>query len=145
MSAEMPPFLPDRLEAGTVNTTGIAGLTGGLRFIRQRTIPRIYQEEMTLLERLYQGLSRIKGVTLYNRPQLPVLSFGIAGISGEAAAERLGKLGFALRGGFHCSPLAHETMGTIETGTARIGVGAFNTAAEADSLLRAVRQVARES
>lgn len=144
LEPDMPPFLPDRLEAGTVNTTGIAGLTGGLRFIRQRTIPRIHREEMALLERLYGGLSQIKGVILYNHPQLPVLSFGIEGMSGEAAAGRLGELGYALRGGFHCSPLAHETMGTLKTGTARIGIGAFNTAAEADGLLRAIRQVVRE-
>ncbi|MCI8622204.1 MAG: aminotransferase class V-fold PLP-dependent enzyme [Provencibacterium sp.] len=145
LETDMPPFLPDRLEAGTVNTTGIAGLTGGLRFVRLRTIPRIYREEMELTHRLYQGLSEIKGVTLYNRPGLPVLSFGIEGMTGEAAAGRLGELGYALRGGFHCSPLAHETMGTLETGTARIGVGAFNTAAQAEGLLRAVRRVVKET
>ena len=100
---------------------------------------------MELTHRLYQGLSEIKGVTLYNRPGLPVLSFGIEGMTGEAAAGRLGELGYALRGGFHCSPLAHETMGTLETGTARIGVGAFNTAAQAEGLLRAVRRVVKET
>lgn len=145
LEPEMPPFLPDRLEAGTVNTTGIAGLTGGLRFVRGRGIPNIYREEMALMGRIYQGLSEIPGVALYNRPQLPVLSFNIRGMSGEAAASRLGELGFALRGGFHCSPLAHETMGTLETGTARIGIGAFNTLPEAQGLLRAIRRVAKES
>ena len=86
----------------------------------------------------YEGLEKIDGVILYNRPQLPVLSFGIEGMSGEAVTEALAQKGFALRGGFHCSPLAHQTMGTYESGTARIGIGAFNTREQAAALLRAV-------
>lgn len=140
--SEMPPFLPDRLEAGTINTTGIAGLLGGMRFVRAHTVERIYREEMSLCNQIYQGLSGIKGVILYNRPQLPVLSFGIEGMSGEGVAEALNTYGFALRGGFHCSPLAHQTMGTQETGTARVGIGAFNTSRQAAALIQAVRKVA---
>lgn len=134
----MPPFLPDRLEAGTVNTMGIAGLRGGLRFLRRRTVAGIHRSEMALTNYLYEGLEKIDGVILYNRPQLPVLSFGIEGMSGEAVTEALAQKGFALRGGFHCSPLAHQTMGTYESGTARIGIGAFNTREQAAALLRAV-------
>ena len=134
----MPPFLPDRLEAGTVNTMGIAGLRGGLRFLRRRTVAGIHRSEMALTDYLYEGLEKIDGVILFNRPQLPVLSFGIEGMSGEAVTEALAQKGFALRGGFHCSPLAHQTMGTYESGTARIGIGAFNTREQAAALLRAV-------
>lgn len=138
MEASMPPFLPDRLEAGTINTTGIAGLLGGLQFVRQHTIQRIYREEMELASYLFEGLSNIGDVILYNRPRLPVLSFGMRGRNGEEIAAELSERGFGLRGGFHCSPLAHRTMGTQDTGTARIGIGAFNTRPQAAALLRAV-------
>ena len=141
LEAEMPPFLPDRLEAGTVNTTGIAGLLGGLQFLRRQ--PRLYENEMTLTHFLFDKLARIPDVILYRRPALPVFSFGIRDMTGEAVADALARRGFALRGGFHCSPLAHRAMGTIETGTARVSLGAFNTMPQVQALLRAVDTVRR--
>lgn len=142
---EMPPFLPDRLEAGTVNTTGIAGLLGGLRFVCAHTTVGLYREEMAVTKIIYDGLSRMCGTVLYNRPALPVLSFGIEGMTGEAVTAALAARGFALRGGLHCSPLAHRTMGTFETGTARVGVGAFNTRRQAFELIHAVECVQKET
>lgn len=145
LEPEMPPFLPDRLEAGTLNTTGIAGLLGGLRFVRSRTPALLLRSELAVTDMLYDELSRIRGVVLYNRPQVPVLSFGIEGMSGESVAEALARKGFALRGGFHCSPLAHRSMGTAEAGTARVSVGAFNTVRQAQALLRAIASTAGDA
>lgn len=144
LESDMPDFLPDRLEAGTVNTTGIAGFLGGLSFVKKRGVEKLHTQEMAVIRRLCAGLKKIPGVVLYNEPRLPVLSFCITGMTGEAVAARLGERGFALRGGLHCSPLAHRTMGTLEGGTARIGVGAFNTLPQAEALLQAVARLTKE-
>ena len=145
---EMPDFLPDRLEAGTHNLAGIAGLLEGLHFVQRRTPEAILNHERTLTARCAEALSAIPGVTVYAAPRLfsqaGVLSFQVEGLDCEAAAERLGARGIAVRAGLHCAPLAHRSAGTLEAGTVRASFSAFNTAREAELLAGAVAQIARE-
>ena len=141
----MPEFLPDRLEAGTHNIAGIAGLLEGLRFLERRGLEDIAAHESKLIRRMGEGLEEIPGVRPFLSPdpsvQAGVLSFRAAGRDCEELGDVLGSRGVALRAGLHCAPLAHETAGTLETGTLRASVSAFNTGREIEKFLRIVREV----
>lgn len=140
---DMPPFLPDRLEAGTHNMPGIAGLFQGLRFVRRTGVGVILSHEQRLTRRAAAGLSRIPGVTVFSGPsQAGVLSFQVRGMDCETVGERLNRMGIAVRAGLHCAPLAHETAGTFQEGTVRASFSAFNTPAEALQLVRCVARIA---
>lgn len=141
----MPDFLPDRLEAGTHNIAGIAGLLEGLRFLNRRGVESIAAHEAGLIRRMGDGLRAIPGVEVFqaeDRPaQAGVLSFRVRGRDCEELGEDLGERGFAVRAGLHCAPLAHESAGTLASGTVRASVSAFNTGGEMDQFVRAVRQL----
>ena len=128
---EMPDFLPDRLEAGTHNVPGIAGLQAAVEYLLQQGTARIYAREDTLLNALAEALTGTPGLRLFyagdKRLQCSVLSCLTETCSAESAAEALGERGVAVRSGLHCAPLAHETVGTIETGTVRFSVSPFLT------------------
>ena len=144
---EMPDFLPDRLEPGTHNVPGIAGLEAGLRFVRQTGTGRILRHERALIRRAAEGLRSVDGVTVYaaaeEENQLGVLSFTAADREPEELARRLADRGVAVRAGYHCAPLAHRTAGTPEQGTVRLSVSAFNRAEEIDRFLRVLRSVVK--
>ena len=127
----MPDFLPDRLEAGTHNMPGIAGLEAGLRFVRERR-ERIERHERALIARAAAALRGMDGVTVYAArdaaEQVGVLSFNLDGREPEKTADALAQRGFALRGGLHCAPYAHRTAGTLPNGTVRLSVSAFTSA-----------------
>ena len=142
---EMPDFLPDRLEAGTHNICGIAGLLEGIRFVRSRGEGAILAHERRLIEAAAGELSVMPGVWAYcdqtGSCQAGVLSFHIPRLDCETAAEVLGRRGIAVRAGLHCAPLAHQTAGTFERGTIRASVSAFNTLREMECFLHAVRHL----
>ena len=144
---QMPGFLPDRLEAGTHNVTGIAGLLEGLRFVRRRGEGAILAHERQLTAYCAHLLEGIGGVTVYAAPRLfcqaGVLSFRLEGMDCEEVGARLGEQGIAVRAGLHCAPTAHRTAGTLDTGTVRASFSAFNTAADAEALAAAVRRLTR--
>ena len=142
---EMPDFLPDRLEAGTHNVPGVAGLEAGLRYVRGMTPERILRHERRLIRRAAEGLKRLGGVTVFAAEdaakQLGVLSFTVDGRESEDIAHALAQRGIAVRAGLHCAPLAHRSAGTTERGTVRLSVCAFTTEAEIDALLRELRGI----
>ncbi len=142
---EMPDFLPDRLEAGTHNVPGIAGLAAGIDFVRAQRTERILLHERQLLRRAGEGMSRIPRVSCYlardeNR-QAGALSFTVSGMPPEQVAEQMARRGIALRAGLHCAPFAHRTAGTLPDGTVRMSVSAFNRAFEIDAMLFSLREV----
>ena len=142
----MPDFLPDRLEAGTHNMPGIAGLEAGLRFVRERR-ERIERHERALIARAAAALRGMDGVTVYAArdaaEQVGVLSFNLDGREPEETADALAQRGFALRGGLHCAPYAHRTAGTLPNGTVRLSVSAFTSAADIDAFARVLRSIVR--
>lgn len=124
----MPDFLPDAAEAGTQNVTGIYALSAGLEFIRQRGEKSILEHEVRLRRRLSQALRELPGAEIYEgAPQTGVLSVNFHGEDCERASQRLAEHGIAVRAGLHCAPLAHESAGTLKTGTVRFSFSAFNT------------------
>lgn len=143
---DMPDFLPDRLEAGTHNMPGIAGLEAGLRFVRERR-ERIERHERALIARAAAALRGMDGVTVYAArdaaEQVGVLSFNLDGREPEETADALAQRGFALRGGLHCAPYAHRTAGTLPNGTVRLSVSAFTSAADIDAFAHVLRSIVR--
>ncbi len=140
-----PDFYPDRLECGTLNVVGICGLGAGIDFVLQKTAKRIYAHELALIEMADRLLRGCTGVEIYTpRPQYNrtagVLSFNVRGKTGEETTSYLSDRGFALRGGLHCSGLAHKKLGTLEIGTARIGVGYNNNPAQVIALVGAIKR-----
>ena len=119
---DMPDDTPERIEAGTLNVPGIAGLYAGLRYLRQEGIERIFKREQKQAKRCAAGLEKM-GMKVYSGPhQAGTVSF-LSGLDCETAAQIFAKKGIAVRAGLHCAPLAHESAGTLETGTVRVSFG----------------------
>lgn len=144
---EMPDFLPDRLEAGTHNVPGIAGLLAGVRFVRERGLEQICLHERKLALRASEGLRSIPGVSVCARrdlfAQTGVLSFVPEGQDAELVGNALAEAGVAVRAGMHCAPLAHRTAGTLDSGTVRLSFSAFNTPEEVDRFLAVLPEALR--
>lgn len=144
---EMPDFLPDRLEAGTHNVPGIAGLLEGIRFIKRRGEESILRRERELTHQAAKALSAIPGVTVYAAgdpaAQAGVLSFRIDSLDCEEIGQRLGERDIAVRAGLHCAPYAHRSAGTEKSGTVRVSFSDFNTSKEVEILAREVERLAR--
>ena len=122
MRQEMPEYLPDRAEAGTLNVPGISGLAAGIRYIRRQGTDAILRREQAMMKKCV-GLLEKRGYRVFSgQHQSGTVSF-VPKIDCEELAERLGSLGIAVRAGLHCAPLAHESAGTLETGTVRISFG----------------------
>lgn len=144
----MPETLPERLEAGTHNVCGIAGLREGIRFVRTMTTQRIYAGEERLIRRLAVRLNNLPGLRVFlseSNNQSGVLSVIPSSMSCDALSERLGAAGIAVRCGLHCAPLAHETAGTIQSGTVRLSLSPFNTPQEIDRTADVVEKILKNS
>ncbi len=144
---EMPDDLPERLEAGTPNVPGVAGLIEGLAFVKQKGVAAVATHEHKLLKLLLDRLSRVAGVKLYHADdlsnQVGVLSFTVDGLDSESAAEQLAQKGIAVRAGYHCAPLAHQSAGTMDGGTVRVSFSLYNTESQVVQLARAVEGLRR--
>lgn len=142
-SREMPEDLPERLEAGTVNVPGFAGLKSGLEYLKATGLDTIFQREHRQLVRCADRLKKL-GFRVFSGPgQASTVSF-LPGTDCEEAAEILGKQGIAVRAGLHCAPLAHESAGTVETGTVRISFGHTASTRETEAFVRAVSKLPRK-
>ncbi|WP_217596497.1 aminotransferase class V-fold PLP-dependent enzyme [Cohnella sp. GbtcB17] len=145
-SPEQPSTRPDRYEAGTPNTIGIAGLTEGVRFVLSETVQRIHAKELSLTRELMAGLSEIPGVRLLGPgpaiERTAIVAFTLDGVDPSETAFLLDRqFGIAVRSGFHCTPLGHESAGTTETGAVRASPGYFTQQSDIVSLVRAVKEI----
>ena len=119
---QMPDFLPDVGEAGTVNVPGIAGLSAGLDCVIKETPERIFAREQREMRRCANKLEKLGYKVFYGENQCGTVSF-VPECGCEELAEFLGKHRICVRAGLHCAPLAHESAGTLSTGTVRISFG----------------------
>ena len=149
MQLVQPEAYPERLESGTLNVPGIAGLAAGAAFVRRLGPETIFAHEMRLAKEIADGLSEMPRVHLYtdfhNRAQrfVPLISFNIAGMHSEEAGAALASHGFAVRAGLHCAPLAHRAYGTLDTGTVRVCPSVFSAEKDVKSLLNCIFQIAK--
>lgn len=137
---KMPEFLPDKLEAGTVNVPGIAGLAEGIAYVTRVGPETILRREQRAAEAAAKGLAGA-GYRVFSGPhQSGTLSFLREGTDCEELAEAFSRCGIAMRAGLHCAPTAHESAGTLETGTVRASFGHDAALSQAQALVRAARQ-----
>lgn len=143
----MPDFLPDRLEAGTHNIPGVAGLLEGLRYVKERGTGSILAHERAMTCLAARGLSEIPGVMVYTAAdrvrQAGVLSFQLDGMDCEAVGTPWAPAAWRSAPGLHCAPLAHQSAGTFETGTIRASFSSFSTRREVDQFVREVAALRR--
>ena len=143
---EMPDFLPDRLEAGTQNVCGAAGLLAGMRFVSRKGVGRIHAHERALACRMMDRLVCVPGVAVFRggQEQSGLFSLTVEGMDCEVAAEELAKWDVAVRAGLHCAPLAHQSAGTADTGTIRFSFSAFNNAGQVDRTAAILRKIVKD-
>ena len=147
-SPRQPEFAPDRYESGTLNTPGIAGLNEGVKYLLQRGVEGVQQDERMLSGRLLASLAETARVHVYG-PRNPcertgVISFNIDDCDPVLVADELDRdFDIACRAGLHCAYLAHRSQGTEQTGTVRFSLGALSTEHDVDVALAAVRTLAQ--
>jgi cysteine desulfurase family protein len=140
---------PYRLEYGTINTLGVAGLYAGAKWVEKKGIKNIYEYEMKLITILRRGLKEIEGVTLYCQNDLKnhisVLIFNIEGLEAMNTGTILDvDYNIACRTGLHCAPLIHEQLGTDKIkGAVRFSIGPFNTEEDVKTAIEAVKEIAK--
>ncbi len=144
----MPDLLPDRLEAGTLNTAGIAALGAACEWLEQRGVRDIHDHERDLVALAATGLAELPRVETVgwraDAPHTGTLSFRVDGADNGQLGLWLDRShGIQLRPGLHCAPAAHRRLGTSPAGTLRVGFGPFNTREDATRLVRAVASFPR--
>jgi cysteine desulfurase/selenocysteine lyase len=138
---------PYRLEYGTLNVLGVAGLHAGLEWIKKKGLDTIHEQEMRLTTLLRDGLKEIDGVTLYCQEDLTnhisILLFNVDGLEALNTSTLLDvDYNIASRSGLHCAPLVHEQLGTDKIrGSVRFGIGPFNTEEEIQTAIIAVKEI----
>nr|WP_315102249.1 aminotransferase class V-fold PLP-dependent enzyme [uncultured Catonella sp.] len=144
-----PAEMPTRLEAGTLNGHGLAGLDAAIDYINEVGMQTIHDKELSLMRRFYNGVKSIKGVKIYGdfdvKDRCPIVSINLSEYdSGEVSDELANRFEIATRAGGHCAPLMHKALGTVEQGAVRFSFSHFNTEDEIDAAINAVRTLAEE-
>lgn len=136
----MPEDLPERLEAGTLNVPGYCGLTEGLRYLNRQGVEAVFRTEHRQLRRCVEGLRDLGMKVFAGDHQAGTASF-LCGCDCEEGAACLARQGIAVRAGLHCAPYAHESAGTLETGTIRVSFGYDAFDRQTEAFLRAVSKL----
>ena len=147
---QQPEELPELLEAGTLNSHGIAGLLAAVKEINTVGIDKIYNKENRLMQIFYSGISRVKGVKVYgdfrqDRVRCPIVSLNIGTAdSSEISMLLEDEFGIVTRAGIHCAPLMHEYFGTKTQGMVRFSFSYYNTEEEVTAAADAVKEIAKK-
>lgn len=146
---EQPYVRPDRYEAGTQNTPGLAGLSKGVQHVLLEGVQNIHLKEWTLAQRLLHGLESIEGVKLLGpaigEQRTGIVAFNLQSVDPSELSFILDQhYGIAIRAGFHCTPLAHACAGTSDTGAIRASVGIYTTEADVDALTDAIKEISQQ-
>ncbi len=144
---EHPRFMPECLEAGTLNGHGIAGLGAGISFVERTGIKTIAAHEAKLVNRLETGLSEIPNLRILGGQggceRTGIVAFNIGDTDAGLISDALeNTYHISTRAGAHCAPLMHKALGTEHQGAVRMSLGWFNTAEEVDEAIAAVREIA---
>ena len=146
MKLAQPDNMPERLESGTLNNIGIAGLSAGADFVGSKGILSIYKHENSLMKYIYTELAKNKNVTLYTPSfndafLVPILSFNYKDYPSEKTASLLADKNIATRAGFHCSKLAHTAFSTDKRGTVRISPSVFTKYSECENFINILKKL----
>ncbi|MCX8130014.1 MAG: aminotransferase class V-fold PLP-dependent enzyme [Clostridia bacterium] len=143
-----PEIMPDLLESGTLNTPGIVGLGYGVDFISSFGLDNLKKYKYMLVNRFFEGLRDIRRIRIYSKNDMEknsgIVAVNFDDIDSSEISYALDKVyGIATRPGLHCAPLAHQTLGTVNSGIVRFSVGCFNTIEEIDITLEALREISQ--
>lgn len=143
---EIPDFLPDKFEAGTLNLPGIIGLHAALEFVRTEGIETIHKKELSLTEHFLTGIADMTSITVAGRTDIidrtAVVSIAAKDMDNSEIAVRLeSEYGILTRVGLHCAPSAHKTLGTFPCGTVRFSFGYFNTKEDIATAIKALHTI----
>lgn len=146
----MPTHLPDLLEAGTLNSSGLVGLGAGVEFILKTGVEKIRDKERELTQKLLLRLMHIDGIEIYGpleaEKRVPLVSFNLREKASHEVAYLLDQLfGIMVRAGIHCTPKAHQLCGTEKRGAVRVGLSYFNKEEEIEILLKALKEIKKKS
>ena len=145
---EHPSFMPEHLEAGTLNAHGIAGLLAGVSYIEGKGIDAICAETRTIADRFEEGVRGVEGVRLYGgggAGRTGIVALNVGDADSALVADLLNSVyGICTRAGAHCAPLMHEALGTDRQGAVRFSFSHFNTVEEVDAGIDAVAALAKE-
>lgn len=141
-----PQAYPARLEAGTLNSHGIAGLCAAINYINTITIPVIAKKEQELLWHFYKGICNIPEIHIYGdfdtKERDAILSLNIEGYDSGTVSDLLSQeYDIATRPGAHCAPRMHQALGTTETGAVRFSFSSFNTMEEVETAIQALKEL----
>ncbi|MDR2892699.1 MAG: aminotransferase class V-fold PLP-dependent enzyme [Deltaproteobacteria bacterium] len=144
---EHPAAMPSRLEAGTVNGHGLAGLSAGLEYIKAQGVEKLLAAADKTARHFYQGIKDLGGIVLYghygDEPRMPIVTLNVGELAADEVAAILAEeYDIAVRPGAHCAPLLHEAFGTVRRGSVRFSFSHFNTIEEADAAIAAIRDIA---
>ena len=141
-----PGEYPTRLEAGTLNAHGLAGLSAALDWLDAQGLEPLRQREQALARRFYQDVCDTPGVKIYgdwsNQGRAAIVALNLEGEDAGAVSDALYEdFGICTRPGAHCAPLMHRALGTEEQGIVRFSFSHFNTESEVDTAVQAVRSL----
>ena len=144
-----PAEMPTRLEAGTLNGHGLAGLDAAIDYINEVGMKSIHDKELALMWKFYDGVKDIEGIKIYGdfdvKDRCPIVSINLSNYeSGAVSDELFTRFEIATRPGGHCAPLMHMALGTVDQGAVRFSFSHFNTEEEVDTAINAVRTLAEE-
>ncbi len=144
-----PRFMPEALEAGTLNAHGLAGLAAGVAYLCERGVADVAAHEAALVSYLTEGLSAIDGVCVFGGAgvgRCGIVAFVVDDLDSAYVADRLATDGdVCVRAGAHCAPLMHRALGTEHGGVVRVSFGPFNSEADVDVVLDIIQAVAYEA
>ncbi|OCL27240.1 cysteine desulfurase [Orenia metallireducens] len=149
LSTYQPILLPDRYEAGTLNTMGIIGLGAGIDFLMETGVAKIRAEELELAKRFITGLEKIDDIIIYGdldvEERVGVVSFNLKGIAAADVAYILeNQFDILVRAGLHCAPLLHQALNTKDIGMVRVSFSYFNTEEEVDIILDVLSKISKD-
>ena len=139
--ADMPPYLPDRLEAGTLPTPTAAGLCEGIRYVMRRGEASIAAFEAGIIRKISEDFADDKRICFYGDAGGGIWLFNVRGVPSQKVSELLDRKGICTRPGLHCAPLAHKTLGTPEDGAVRVSAGPLTRPWQADHFVRSLREI----
>ncbi len=148
-SRSHPKQMPTALEAGTLNTHGLAGLNAAVKYLQRIGLDEIRKKEQRLMEQFYRQVSRIPGITVYGdfsrNERCPIVTLNVRDYDSSDVSDALfAQYGIATRPGAHCAPLMHQALGTVEQGAVRFSFSHYNTETEIECAVSALRELAQE-
>lgn len=143
-----PEVMPERLEAGTLNAHGLAGLAAGVAYVQEHGVDQIRRQIQQLTKQLEDSLRAIPGVVVYGgvpEARTGVVAFNVGEIDSALVADVLSnEYQIATRAGAHCAPLMHQALGTVNQGAVRMSLSSFTTEEDISAAVAAVRAIAQE-